>query len=228
MTEKMTYSGQQIAKLLFDALPKRWDGMQCIQELKLADYNWKQMEWIGWWFEYKAKEILSGFGALPGSSFGSVKFDCFLDGVWDFKSHPLGKNKWAYLNDEDAVDACVQTHRHLGWLIAVGDAEYDESGFFKTWHDTLKGKPSAYVLAGHAIGRKSRRRKAAFNLNAVVWIEFRSEAEVQSAIQAGWLCRGMQSGQRNSDGSPRKPKYGFSHTRWRAYSGSVKGGQYPV
>jgi len=201
--------------------------MQCVQELKLADYNWRQMEWIGWWFEYKAKEILSALGAMPGSAFGSVKFDCFLDGVWDFKSHPQGTKTWAYLNDEDAVDECLKQHHHLGWLIAVGDAEYDLSGMFKQWHDALKGKPSAYVVEGKAIGRRSRRRKSAFKLQAIIWVEFRSGTELQDAIRAGWMCAGMQQGQRNSNGAARKPKYGFSLPRWRSYRGPLKGGQYP-
>ena len=220
MTKARRYSGHNLAQRLFDSLPKRWDGMQCILELKTVDYNWRQMEWIGWWFEYKAKEVLSALGARPGSAFGSVTFDCFLDGVWDFKSHPDGKSKWAYLNDEDA-------HGHLGWLIAIGDAEYDDSGAFKTWHDALKGSPSSYVRRGNAIGRKSRKRKIAFNLRSIIWIEFRSAAEIRVALNAGWMCRGMQAGQRNSNGAPRNPKYGFSLTRWRSYLGPLKGGAYP-
>lgn len=228
MAKKTKYSGGQIAEILFKALLPRWDGMQCVLDMQLGgDPNWPQMEWIGWWFEYKAKEILSALGAKPGSAFGSVKFDCFLDGVWDFKSHPIGKKTWAYLNDEEAVDACLKTHSHLGWLIAIGQAEYDTTGFFKTWHDALKGKPSAYVLQGQKIGRKSRRRKSAFNLEAIVWVEFHSKAELSSAISAGWIRRGMQQGQQNSNGTPRKPKYGFSLNRWRTYSGPLKGGQFP-
>ena len=185
------------------------------------------MEWIGWWFEHKAKEILTAHGATEARDFGSVKFDCFLDGVWDFKSHPNGKSKWAYLNDEDAVNECLSTYRHIGWIIAVGKAEYDSNGLFKRWHDALKGEPSDYVQEGNLIGRSSRRRKTSFELEAIVWVEFRSQEELEIAIEAGWIRRGMQQGQRNSNGRPRKSKYGFCLSRWRTYSGPLKGGAYP-
>ncbi len=39
-------------------IPKLWDGKECILELKQANYNWKQMEWWAFYFEYKAFELL--------------------------------------------------------------------------------------------------------------------------------------------------------------------------
>ncbi len=39
-------------------LKRNWNGKQCITESKEADYNWRQMEWIGWYFEYKSRRVL--------------------------------------------------------------------------------------------------------------------------------------------------------------------------
>ena len=36
-----------IAKLLLADLPTEWDGKQSILELKNANFNWRQMEWWG-------------------------------------------------------------------------------------------------------------------------------------------------------------------------------------
>ena len=212
-------TGQQLAEHLIKSLPSYWDGKQCILELKTAEYQWKQMEWIGWWFEHKAREILAPLGATRGPKFGNMVFDCWIDRPWDFKTHPIkpGKSDFAYLNDEEAVNDCLNQHGFLGLLIAVGDADYDTSGAFKAWHDKLKGKPSAYVQQGLTIGRASRKRKHGFNLREVVWLEFKTLTELKSAIQSGWLKPGMQTGQQNSNGAPRRAKYGFSYNRWRSY-----------
>ncbi len=153
--------GSVIARYLTERLPRYWDGKACIEELRHADYQWKQMEWIGWWFEYRAMQLLAPLGAQVGPTFGSVTFDCSLNGVWDFKTHPRKPKEsgHAYLNDEEAVDSCIASHQHLGWIIAVGTAVYDETGDFKRWHDELKGAESKYVAAGRKTGRKSRKRK---------------------------------------------------------------------
>lgn len=217
--------GERIARRLAVSLPKRWEGKNCILELKEADYHWRQMEWIGWWFEHRAKRIVKEMGGGEGPEFGHVVFDCSFDGTWDFKSHPLGSGSggWAYLNDESAVEASIHQGGHVGWIIAVGSAEYDKGGEFKAWHERLKGEESEYVRRGRRIGRPSRRRKSAFVLEEIVWFEFRDVPSLSQAIRHGWMKRGMQQGQRNSDGTPRAPKFGFSHSRWRSYCDSAEG-----
>ena len=216
-------SAQSIAQILVKSLPRHWDGKACVEELKQADYHWRQMEWIGWWFEYRALNTLRQIGAQPGPEFGAVKFDCRLHGVWDFKAHTLADNDrtYAYLNDEQAVDACLCSGERFGWIVAVGRATYDTTGDFKRWHDELKGAESEYVKAGRAIGRRSRRRKSAFELIEVAWLEIGSVKGMEHAVESQILRRGLQAAQRNSDGSPRRAKYGFSYSRWKLYSGSA-------
>ena len=49
----------EICEVLHRHLERKWDGKECILELKEADYQWKQMEWIGWYIEYKLRKLLT-------------------------------------------------------------------------------------------------------------------------------------------------------------------------
>lgn len=219
MSSKQPQTGQQLAGYLFKSLPTCWDGKKCFQELKAKNKDWKQTEWIGFWFEHKAQEILAPLGATHGPKFGKTVIDCWVDRPWDFKTHTIkpGKSNFAFLNDEEAVNDCLKQYGFLGLLIAVGDADYDTSGTLKSWHDKFKGEPSAYVRQGRAIGRRNRRYKIAFKLREIIWLEFKTLAELKTAIQSGWIKDGLQKGQKNSNGAPRRAKYGFSYNRWRSY-----------
>ncbi len=211
-----------IAKALAADLLGRWDGKQCIEYLKDADYNWKQMEWIGWYFELRAKEILGrSLGGGVGPSVGNVTIDYAVKGEpWDFKAHPTKpKDGWMYLNDVEAVDTCALHFGGIGWIIAVGEAEYDTDGTFKQWHDELKGEPSEYERERFARGAPSRRRKRSFNCTHFLIAKVESPNQINDAMEAGLLSARMQSGQRNSNGRPRRAKYGIHMTRAEAAIG---------
>ena len=51
--EALIQEADQILKILNSTLPKKVDGKAAILELKQAGYQWRQMEWIGWYFEHK-------------------------------------------------------------------------------------------------------------------------------------------------------------------------------
>ena len=207
----------KVAMALACELPERWDGRASVLELQAAAYQWRQMEWIGWYFEWKAGQILSQeLGGGRGPRFGNVAFDHAVDGqVWDFKAHPVNQSAhWAYMNDVEAVDACIARHGHIGWVIAAGHAAYDIDGSFKAWHDTLKGDRTPYEMSRIARGAPSRRRKVSFSVEHLLVIELRSMADVAAGIRDGWLSCGMQAGQRNADGSSRRAKYGVHVERW--------------
>ncbi len=220
--------GQIASELLWNSLPKHWDGQQCVLDMKHGgSNNWRQTEWIGFWFQFKALAILKSLGGTIGPRFGRVEFDLSLQGTWDLKCHAQGNRPWAPLNDEMAVESCLRSTKQFGFLIAIGEATYDSSGAFRCWHSKLKGPPSDYVLAGLQSGRRHRRYKITFDLTSIVWVEFSSSVEIQEAIDQGWFRRGMQKGQQNSNGKPREPKFGFSPTRWRAYHDGIAGGSAP-
>jgi hypothetical protein len=203
---------EAIRDALAAAFIGRIDGRQAILALKAADYNWRQMEWIGWYFEYKAREVLiKSLGGAVGPSFGHTRFDYRRSYVWDLKAHPrmnqAGKvNQWAVLNDQEAIHECISSLGGVGFVIAEGDATFDARGDFKRWHDALKGGVSKYETERIARGAHSRIRKTSFTLRAVEIVFFASNNDIKLGMQQGWLSS-FQMGMRNSNGSARSAKY---------------------
>ncbi len=196
-------------------LPHLWDGKEAILELRAADFHWKQMEWIGWHFEHLIlTQVAPRIGLQDGPTYGNTEFDFQGTGVWDIKAHVIkrgkrggpAKRQWAILNDQEAIGRCIAETGSYGAIIAVGDAEYDTDGSFKQWHDKLKGDTSAYEHARVLRGASSRRRKISFAVKEYAILRFDSPSDLTRGLQEGWL-KPFQAGMRNSDGSPRRPKY---------------------
>jgi hypothetical protein len=205
-----------IVKELAKELLGRWDGRECIEFLRSHDYNWRQMEWIGFYFEFRAKQILSRtMSGGVGPTIGNVTIDFAVQGEpWDFKAHPTKPNDgWIYLNDVEAVDTCALHLGGIGWVIAVGNAEYDTDGSFKQWHDEMKGEKSAYETERIARGAPSRRRKRSFDCSYFVVAKVSNPSNIGGAVKEGLLTAKMQSGQRNSNGKARRAKYGIHLSR---------------
>ncbi len=212
----------EIVRALAAELLCTWDGKECIEYLKKHDYHWRQMEWIGFYFEFRAKQILaSTMGGGVGPTIGNVTIDYAIrNEPWDFKAHPEKPDGgWMYLNDVEAVDTCALHLGGIGWVIAVGRASYDTDGSFKAWHDGLKGKRSRYEVERIARGAPSRRRKRSFECTHFVVAKVTTPEGIRGAIQDKLLTAGMQSGQRNSNGRPRRAKYGIHMTRAEAAFG---------
>ena len=222
MPEPTAANAIAIVSALSAELLGTWDGKTCIEYLRKHDYNWRQMEWIGFYFEYRAKQILAAtMGGGTGPSIGNVTIDYAVrDEPWDFKAHPAKPNDgWVYLNDVEAVDTCALHLGGIGWVIAVGNAAYDTDGSFKQWHDELKGERSAYEAERIARGARSRRRKCSFECTHFLVAKVQSPEAIAGAIADRILTAGMQAGQRNSNGKPRRAKYGIHMTRAEAAGG---------
>ncbi len=199
--------GKRIKACLENGLPTKWEGRSTILELKDADYMWRQMEWIGWYFEYKARSVLiDALGGDLGPSFGRTVFDYQREFVWDFKAHPLNAGHWAIMNDCEAVNACIESFSGNGFVVAVGIAEYDD-GTFKQWHDALKGGQSEYELKRIQRQAPSRSRKTSFEISDYMTIFFEDRSSLERAIREGWMSGDAQVGWRNSNGRPRRAKY---------------------
>ena len=190
------------------SIPARIDGKDAILQMKEeGSANWRQMEWIGFWFEHFVKtEVTGRLGISTGPSFGRTQFDLIISKVWDLKVHPRSANGRLILNDREAIDSCIAEKGGFGFVVVIGEAEYDEEGEFKAWHDDLKGGTSAYEVVRIQRGAPSRRRKVSFNPQSVEAVFFSDQGEINQGLSEGWISL-FQAGMRNSNGNPRREKY---------------------
>ena len=178
-----------------------WDGKQAIMELKEIDYQWRQMEWIGFYFESLCKNRLNKkYFTIPGKKYGNVIFDSFCSINWDMKSSAIkSHNHKIILNDQAAIDASVEEHGNHGIILALLDVEYnDDTRSFQKWHADLKGGISEYEKNRKKRNATSRYRKTSAELKQILLLIInRENLQFLGTYKQG----------RNSDGSPRKFKY---------------------
>jgi len=181
-------------------LPKFWDGKESILELKEANYQWRQMEWWAFYFEYKVRNLLADKFSFPGDQYENVSFD--LKGAinWDLKAHAIKSNEHkVILNDKLAMEKSIEKMGYHGEIIALCDVEYnDNDRTFQKWHTELKGGKSEYELAREERTSVSRYRKTKAELTEIILLLITKEnIEDLDVHKQG----------RNSNGSPRNPKY---------------------
>lgn len=183
-------------------MPTRWDAREAILAMKDAAYpHWRQMEWIGFYFQFLCESAYKGILEMPGKRYGRVEFDAFAEICWDFKAHAANTMRHDLItNDSEAIANAIQEYGYYGLILAIGEVEYnDEERTFKKWHDALKGGRSNYELARIERGAMSRRRKTEFVLKEIHIIHLDSSALNE--------CSGsFQEGFRNADGRPRRKK----------------------
>lgn len=199
--DKRFYEDAEAARKALSALPTEWDGKTCVMTLKAADYNWRQMEWIGWYFELMCRQLLpiEGF-TIPGERIRSIGFDGLRSANWDFKAHAIKtQTHLAVLNDVEAMNESVERHGWHGLIVALVDCEYnDVDRSFQEWHTQLKGGESPYERKRKARTAVSRYRKTRALLSEIVFIGI-------DADHLGDLSIYRQG--RNSNGKPRPTKY---------------------
>ncbi len=189
-----------IAKRL-SKIPKFWDGQSVIVEMKEAEFpQWRQMEWVGFYFQYLCSKRLSKIMQIPGPVYGRVEFDGFLEIPWDFKAHAMNTSSHQIIvNDSEAISAGIGEHGSVGLILAVGKVIYnDEDRTFQQWHSVLKGGLSDYEKERIKRGAWSRLRKVSFDLQQISFIRITDETLIKSGS--------FQSDFRNSNGRPRKAK----------------------
>jgi hypothetical protein len=204
-----------ISEILNRQLPVSLEGKEAILWMKEnGSRNWRQMEWIGWYYEERTRELLmASLGGSMGKTFVNTSFDYYLHGRhYDFKAHCLynphgSKNNDLIINDCEAFNQAI-ANGGMTLVLFTGEASFDDAGSFKQWHDALKGKPSKYVLEGSKTGRSSRTRKSSFQLTDIQIIEFNDFRDIERGLESGWLKVTPQG--RNSNGKPRPPKYSLN------------------
>lgn len=197
----------EILAAINDFIPKIVDGKDAILQMKEeGSSNWRQMEWIGFWFEHFVKtKIIPKTGGASGPTYGKTTFDYQRDYVWDLKVHPKGSGD-LILNDREAIDNCIKEKSGLGFFIVEGQAKYDESEKFKKWHDALKGGTSKYEKDRVARKAPSRVRKISFIPQEITAIWFSNSTDISEGLSDKWLSS-FQEGMRNSNGKMRRAKY---------------------
>jgi len=181
-------------------LPKLWDGKTCVLELKAANYNWRQMEWCAFYFEYIVKILLADKFSFPGDKYDKVSFD--LKGAinWDLKAKAIKSDDHkVILNDKSAMEQSIKKSGYHGEIIALCDVEYNDiDRNFQKWHTELKGGKSDYELAREIRTSVSRYRKTKAELTEIVLIVFKADdLDLLATMKQG----------RNSNGKPRPEKY---------------------
>ena len=183
-------------------IPKVWNGRESIIEMREAgSKQWRQMEWIGFYFEFLCQKYFAEIIEIPGKKYGRTEFDAFCEISWDFKSHAANTtNHTVITNDMEAIINTINEFGYYGIILAIGEVEYnDEERTFKKWHDELKEGISKYEVNRINRGAMSRRRKTEFVLSEIHFLCFDSDTLHE--------CSGtFQKGFRNADGSPRREK----------------------
>lgn len=191
---------KQVSDIL-ENIPKKWYAKKAILEMKENEFNqWKQMEWIGFYFEYLCQQYLKQIMQFHEIRYGNTSFDGFLEVPFDFKTHAINTEKHdVVINDTEAITKAIEEYDYVIAIIALGKVEYnDENRSFQKWHEKLKGGKSKYELERIKRGAWSRLRKTEFNLKEIMFIK----------INKGTLnkCGSFQKNFRNADGSPRRSK----------------------
>lgn len=182
-------------------IPKLWNGRESILEMKDAGYSqWKQMEWIGFYFQFLCERYLSDIMEIPGPRYGNPRFDAFKEIPWDFKAHAMNTSSHQIIvNDSEAIAAGIRDYGAVGLILAMGKVLYnDENRTFQKWHEEVKGGKSDYEIERIQRGAWSRLRKVSFDLQQISFIKITDQTLVK--------CGSFQSNFRNSNGSPRREK----------------------
>lgn len=182
-------------------IPREWDGIMAITEMRDAnDRNWRQMEWIGFYFEFLCRNHLSEVLEMPCSTtYGNVSFDGFLEIPWDFKSHAEQSGSHIVINDREAISNAIEDFESVGVIIASGPVAYDnEDREFKRWHDQFKGGITNYERERIARQAPSRKRKISMKVSKILFVEINETLLNNSGS--------FQENFRNADGGLRRSK----------------------
>ena len=178
-----------------------WDGKNAILEMKEKNYShWKQMEWMGFYFQFLCENNLQDVLTIPGPAYNNVSFDGVKNIPWDFKAHAINTSSHQIIvNDSEATAQAIKDYCEVGLILALGEVIYnDVKKTFQKWHEKLKGGKSKYEEERIKRGALSRLRKTEFNLKELRFIK----------INKGTLerCGSFQKNFRNADGSLRRSK----------------------
>lgn len=202
MKKKPNIAGDiKVIEALLRKMPKKWDAKKAILDMKAANYpHWKQMEWIGFYFQFLCEKMLDGVMENQEPKYGRTSFDGLLSSPWDFKVHPINTDRHEVVtNDREATEKAIKEYGATGLVLALGNVIYnDKSRKFQKWHEKIKGGKSKYEEERIKRGAWSRLRKTAFDLQQISFIKINEDTLKKSGS--------FQENFRNSNGRPRRAK----------------------
>ena len=197
----------QILKILEKYFPKRFDGKESILWLHKHTTQRRQDEWAAFFFEEYCFPLLTNFlGGWKGPRITKDKrFDYQREYVWDLKLESnFDKNgkpsDWIILNDKDATNRIINIEAGIGFIIANASFSFDIDGKLRKWRMGLEKKPKRRTGLGKT--RILKKNGKITNLKAVI---IKDRKQIEQGINEKWM--GVFRQGRNSDGSPRRPKY---------------------
>ena len=96
-------------------IQRKWDAKKSVLEMKENNFNqWKQMEWIGFYFEFLCEKYLKNVMKFKKIKYGNVTFDGFLDVPFDFKSHAINtESHKVIINDTEATIKAIEQYNYV-------------------------------------------------------------------------------------------------------------------
>jgi hypothetical protein len=182
-------------------VPVQWSGKDVILEMKESGYpHWRQMEWIGFYFQFLCEQHLKGLFQFQMPRYDKVSFDGFYKIPFDFKAHAINTSSHQIIvNDSAAISQGIREYGAVGLILALGEVVYNDTDrTFQQWHEELKGGLSKYTQNRIKRGAWSRLRKQSFALKQISLIEITDKTLIK--------CGSFQENFRNSDGRPRRKK----------------------
>ncbi|MDR1484730.1 MAG: hypothetical protein LBT09_07895 [Planctomycetaceae bacterium] len=119
-------------------MPLQWNGKAAILEMKENDYShWRQMEWIGFYFQYLCEKSLKEFFQFQTPQYGNVSFDGFYKIPFDFKAHAINTSSHQVIvNDSQAISQGIEEYGAVGLILALGEVVYNDADrTFQSWHE---------------------------------------------------------------------------------------------
>lgn len=190
--------------LSLKGIKKDWDGKEAIMEMKESeDNNWRQMEWIGFYFEFLCnKSFIENDIEIKKIKVDKVEIDAFYKRPIDLKAHSennSSKSSKIITNGWEETQKIINKYESIIFVIGVGESIYNDKNLsFKKWHDKLKNNKSKYVQEGERKNRTSRLRKTEFKLNKIICINIDKSFFLKQDT--------AQKGMRNSNNEPRNAK----------------------
>ena len=130
------------------------EGKEAIKEMKKQNYpHWKQMEWIGFYFEFLCQEVFGNLMEYHKISYGRTSFDGFLEVPFDFKAHALNtESHQVIINDTEATVKAIDKYGCVVVIMALCEVKYnDEDRTFQKWHEDLEFGWHLNPLTDHII-----------------------------------------------------------------------------